>query len=122
MSAANETEQGERTDAHPATMLASTENVAGRAGGAVKCLALPPKPASRRLMPWGRLFTANGRTPRHVGQLSAVQSVGGHLVNSWGAVLPNCTGHGLRPWVFYKGHEGAEFTNVIYDCKQNSCK
>ena len=67
MSAANETEQGERTDAHSATMEASTENVAGWVGGAVMRLLLLPKPASRRVLPWSRLFTANGRTLCHVG-------------------------------------------------------
>ena len=59
--------EGERTDAHPATNVASTENVAGWVGGAEMCLLLLPKPASRRVLPWSRLFSANGRTLCHVG-------------------------------------------------------
>ena len=51
MSAANETEQGERTDAHSATMETSRENVAGWVGGAQPSREhiVPSEPASKAL-------------------------------------------------------------------------
>ena len=130
--------------------VSSTENVAGRAGGAEPTDVQP-------LVGWGEVGEANGRQQRHgsiihgkrggaggrsgADRCPAACRLGGgrrsertpatpHVLAGgkllWLRVLGvvysadgvlfylTALGHGLRPWVFTKDHEGAEFTNVIY--------
>ena len=120
MSAANETEQGERTDAHPATMEASTENVAGWVGGAepTRRHNVPREPATEALYDFLSVqrTDAHSATPVFWGNLLGYRFLGVTTATFGVQFYLTAQGTAVGRGYFTNSHEGAEFTNVIHKC------